>query len=310
MNCHALVSGACTMVDAQLDPHHFIFPLLEILRMASPALAIIASVIGLFMFFFKKATLKEKLANVSVYVVYRTISTSLGKIILFGSLFAMYKWRLLTIPTTLPWFLATIFVMDFVYYWLHRSEHRVRVLWCAHAVHHSSEEFDLTTALRLQWIWDSYQWLFLAPMMLLGFHPLYVVSAKAIVLLYQFWIHTQKIGKLGWFDRVFNSPSNHRVHHGSNRQYIDKNYGGILMLWDHLFGSYAKEDAAVIYGLTKPIKTRNPITINTIEWTRMFADMAKMPTLKEKLLVAIKGPEYPTRRRSKKSVHAAPKVLI
>lgn len=283
------------MVDVKLPSEHFIFPLLDYLRMAGPMIAVFAMAVAVFMFFYRRASLKEKMANLGVYVVFRLITTNVSKVIVFASLFAVYQWRLTTIPTTWPWFLASIFVMDFIYYWLHRSEHRVRVLWCAHAVHHSSEEFDLTTALRLQWIWDLYQWMFLAPAVLLGFHPLFMIAAKAIVLLYQFWIHTESIGKLGWFDRVFNSPSNHRVHHGSNREYLDKNYGGILMLWDHLFGSYAEENARVIYGLTKPINTRNPITINTIEWKRMFADMAMMPTFKEKMLVAIYGPDYPGR---------------
>lgn len=280
------------MVDAHIEPDHFILAVLKFLRMAGPVVATFALSVGLFMYFYKRTSIKEKIANISVYVVFRYISMNFGKIILYGSLFAAYEWRIFTIPTTMAWFMVSLVVMDFTYYWLHRSEHRVRLLWCAHAVHHSSEEFDLTTATRLQWIWDLYQWIFLVPAVLLGFHPLFVISGKAIVLLYQFWIHTQKIGQLGWFDRVFNSPSNHRVHHGSNPEYLDKNYGGILMLWDRMFGSYAEERAPVVYGLTKPIKTHNPIIINTVEWKRMFADLATLPTLKEKLLVAFRGPEY------------------
>ncbi len=163
-------------------------------------------------------------------------------------------WQL---PTNVAWvWVVGLVFYDFCYYWHHRVGHTVALFWAAHVVHHQSEDYNLSTALRQTssgWIGG---WAFYLPMALLGFPPLVFGVVALIDLLYQYWVHTQQIGKLGWFDRWFCAPSNHRVHHAVNDQYLDKNYGGILIVWDRLFGSYAEEDDAVpcVYG-TRPIAT-------------------------------------------------------
>jgi Fatty acid hydroxylase superfamily len=148
-------------------------------------------------------------------------------------------------------------------------------------VHHSSTDFNLSVALRLAWIEEFILWIFYIPMVLMGFHPLVVLLSLEIIGLYQVWIHTQKIGRLGILDEFLNTPSLHRVHHGTNRQYIDKNYGGILCIWDKLFGTYEPEQEKVVYGLTKNIGTQNLIKINIIEYLRIWSDIKQSQNLGE-----------------------------
>jgi len=168
------------------------------------------------------------------------------------------------------WALALISA-DFTYYWMHRFEHEIRFFWAYHSVHHSSPEYNLTTAMRLAWIEGLFEWLFFIPMILIGFDMVQTIIALFIVVIYQTWIHTEKISKLGFLDKIFNTPSVHRVHHGSNEKYLDKSYGGILIIWDRMFGTFQAEEETVIYGITTPLGTSNPLTINITE----FADIAK-----------------------------------
>jgi len=171
------------------------------------------------------------------------------------------------------WGLGLLFY-DFCYYWLHRFGHTMALFWAAHSVHHQSEDYNLSTALRQTssgWIAG---WLFYLPMALLGFPPLVFGVVALIDLLYQYWVHTQQIGKLGWFDRWFCSPSNHRVHHAVNAQYLDKNFGGILIIWDRLFGSFIEEDDAepCVYGTIKPLHSWNPVWANLSFYAELARD--------------------------------------
>jgi alkylglycerol monooxygenase len=154
---------------------------------------------------------------------------------------------------------VAVVLYDFSDYWLHRMSHEVAVLWAAHVVHHQSQEFNLTTALRQESFYPVVGFVFFIPMAILGVPPSSFAIAGFVVLFYQFWIHTEHIGKLGWFDRIFSSPSNHRVHHAVNRQYIDKNYGAIFIIWDRLFGSFAEEDEKCVYGTMEPLNSWDPI---------------------------------------------------
>jgi sterol desaturase/sphingolipid hydroxylase (fatty acid hydroxylase superfamily) len=164
-------------------------------------------------------------------------------------LFEMVRpWAVFHFETTPASAFAALVLVDFAYYWEHRFEHRVRAIWAlTHSVHHSSPLFNQTTALRIS-AFDGYvtPWFYL-PIALLGFEPLLVAACIGLTVAYQQWIHTESIGSLGWFDRWFNSPSNHRVHHGCQRQYLDKNFGGILVVWDRVFGTYVKEGEPVVY---------------------------------------------------------------
>lgn len=137
------------------------------------------------------------------------------------------------------------------------------------------EDYNLTVGFRLSVVEELFEWAFLIPMMLIGFNPFQAIVALVLVAQYQHWIHTERVVKLGWLDEVFNTPSVHRVHHGSNAQYLDKNYGGILMIWDKLFGTFAREEDKVIYGLTRNIHTNNPIKVTFIEYGHIWQDVKR-----------------------------------
>ncbi|UUZ62386.1 lysoplasmalogenase family protein [Polaromonas sp. P1-6] len=167
------------------------------------------------------------------------------------------------------WLLALVFY-DFCYYWLHRMGHESAVLWAAHVVHHQSQRYNLSTALRQPSTDLLLGWVFYLPLAVAGVPPVLFGIIALVDLLYQFWVHTEHIGKLGWFDRVFCSPSNHRVHHAVNDDYLDKNYGGILILWDRLFGSFKEETAPCVYGTRSPLDSWDPLWANAeVYWSRL-----------------------------------------
>ena len=169
--------------------------------------------------------------------------------------------------------LAAVVVWDFLYYWQHRLGHERRVLWAAHVNHHSSRRYNLSTALRQSWTGEIGHWIY-APMFLLGFSPGQVARAGQVNLLYQYWVHTELVDRLpGWVEGVFNTASHHRVHHGSTVPYLDRNYGGILILWDRLLGTFEPELGRVRYGLTTDIDTHNPFRIAFHEWAALLSDM-------------------------------------
>lgn len=229
----------------------------------------------------RRASIRESLANFAIAVGNHLLDrTVYGLVFIFG-LFLADAFSPLSIPMTWwSWILAVI-VADFTYYWMHRFEHEVRVLWAYHSVHHSSPEYNLTTSLRLAWVEGLIEWLFFVPMIMIGFDVVQTIVALSIVVAYQTWIHTEKIGKMGWADRVFNTPSVHRVHHASNQVYLDKNYGGILILWDRLFGTYKAEDEDVVFGITKPIESSNPIVINFHEFAQIWRDLRASKSVSE-----------------------------
>lgn len=170
---------------------------------------------------------------------------------------------------------------DLCYYWFHRLHHEVRVLWAAHVAHHSSQHYNLSTALRQPWATAITGPIFWAPLPLLGFSPLMILVAQSISLIYQFWLHTEAVGKLGPLEWIFNTPSHHRVHHGTNPEYLDKNHGGILILWDRLFGTFAPEEKRVVYGLTTNIKSFSPLHIFSHELRAMMRDIADSTSLRD-----------------------------
>ncbi|MBY0421837.1 MAG: sterol desaturase family protein, partial [Parvularculaceae bacterium] len=170
---------------------------------------------------------------------------------------------------------AGFFAVEFAYYWMHRWSHTVRWLWTSHSVHHSAAEFTLPAAIRLGWTnVFSGAWLVFAPLMLLGFPPLVVVVLLAANLKYQFLLHTELVGKLGPLEWILNTPSYHRVHHASNPVYLDRNFGGVLIVFDRLFGTFAAErnEEKIVYGLVEPLRSNNPFAIALHEWGRMGRD--------------------------------------
>lgn len=206
------------------------------------------------------------------------VSSGLGLMLAIPLISWVYEHRVFTIALDTWWAFALLFVgQEFCYYWYHRSAHRVRWFWATHAVHHSPNQLTLATALRLGWTGKiTGTTLFFSPLLWLGFSPVAVTLAMSGNLLYQFWLHTTWIPKLGkTFERWFNTPSNHRVHHGSNPEYLDCNYGGVLMVFDRLFGTYVEEraDLPPRYGLTTPLLTYNPLRIAFHEWINLARDL-------------------------------------
>ncbi len=204
----------------------------------------------------------------------------IGKAIVVGVLFYIYNhYRLFTIPFTWWAWLLVFFADDFSYYWFHRISHENRFFWASHVVHHSSQKYNLATALRQTWSGVFFSFVFWIWMALIGFHPLMILTQMSISLLYQFWIHTETINKLPkWFEAIFNTPSHHRVHHAVNPQYLDRNHAGILIIWDKLFGTFEEEKEKPVYGLVSNINTYNPIKIAFHEWISLFKDAFLSPT--------------------------------
>ena len=179
---------------------------------------------------------------------------------------------------------ALILLVDFLYYLDHRFHHRVRFGWASHVVHHSSEHYNLSTALRQSWTMMVTSSLFFFPVALLGFTPATFLVAYGVNLLYQFWIHTERIGRLPTpVEFVFNTPSHHRVHHGADADYLDKNYAGILIIWDRMFGTFAQETKRPTYGLTTNIHTYKPVRVAFHEWQAMFRDARQADNWRDKL---------------------------
>jgi sterol desaturase/sphingolipid hydroxylase (fatty acid hydroxylase superfamily) len=194
-------------------------------------------------------------------------------VVVIGFHFTLYQYRFFDWAGPLQW-LVTLVALDFVFYWYHRASHRSRFLWAAHVVHHSSERMNFGTALRQSPTGPLTRALFYWPLPLLGFDPLVIASAGAVATLYGFWTHTEQINKL-WppLEYIFVTPSHHRAHHGSNPEYIDKNYANFLIIWDRLFGTFEEEQAQVQYGLINNINTYNPLRIAFHEWATLFKDV-------------------------------------
>lgn len=221
----------------------------------------------------------------------------LSKAIVLASFFYIYEHlRLFTIPLAWWSFVLIFFADDFTYYWYHRISHECRFFWASHVVHHSSKHYNLSTALRQTWSGSFFSFIFWLWMPLIGFHPAMILLQMSISLLYQFWIHTEAINKMPkWFEAVMNTPSHHRVHHGSNPIYLDRNHAGILIIWDKIFGTFQPEldDEKVVYGLVKNIHTYNPIKIAFLEWVYMLKDaFTGKKSIKQRLLYLSKPPGW------------------
>ncbi|AOF85438.1 yhhN-like family protein [Hydrogenophaga sp. RAC07] len=189
------------------------------------------------------------------------------------------------------WLTALVFY-DFCYYWLHRAGHESAVFWAAHVVHHQSQDYNLSTALRQTSSGALLGWVFYLPMAVAGVPPLVFGIVALIDLLYQFWVHTEQVKKLGWFDRWFCSPSNHRVHHAVNDRYLDRNYGGILIVWDRLFGSFKEEDEPCVYGTRKPLQSWDPLWANGEVYWSLLKDSWHTRRWADKLRVWFKPPGW------------------
>ncbi|WP_331452292.1 sterol desaturase family protein [Streptomyces sp. SS162] len=205
---------------------------------------------------------------------------------------AVYELTPARVPVTWWTIPLMLLAQDFFYYWSHRGHHVVRVLWACHVVHHSSRRFNFTTALRQPWT-SLTVWPFYLPMVACGVPPAAVFFCYSVNLVYQFWVHTERVGKLPRpVEYVFNTPSHHRVHHASQGGYLDRNFGGILILWDRLFGSFTAEAERPVYGLTKNIDTYNPLRVATHEYVAIARDLRRARTWRERAGRVFRGPGW------------------
>lgn len=187
---------------------------------------------------------------------------------------------------------ALIVCEDFCYYWFHRLHHEVRLFWAAHVNHHSSTRYNLSTALRQSWTTPLTGPIFWAPLAVIGFDPAAILFAQSVSLIYQYWIHTELIDRMGPLEAVMNTPSHHRVHHGRNVRYLDRNYAGIFIVWDKLFGSFEPEAEPLDFGLTKNIHTFNPVKIAFHEWQAMWRDARGADSWRESLAYVFQPPGW------------------
>lgn len=209
---------------------------------------------------------------------------------LYQFLFEHYAF--FTIPVNWTTGILLFIAVDFFYYWFHRYSHVINLFWGGHVVHHQSEEYNLSVALRQGWFQKFFSFGFYLPLAFIGFDPIQFLTVSSLVTLYQFWIHTKNIHKMGVLEYVLNTPSHHRVHHGVNPKYIDKNHGGTFIIWDRMFGTFQEEEEEPTYGITHPINTWDPLSANLHHWKQMYQGIQHMRGTKDKIKYVFMPPGW------------------
>lgn len=237
--------------------------------------------------------LADTINDLSCGLLQQLVELFLKTALFAGYVFLFERHRVATLSVSSPWVWATCFVgVDLLYYWFHRTSHEVGAVWATHVVHHQSEEFNFAVALRQGAFQAAFSWVFYLPLALAGFPPAMFLTVSSINTLYQFWIHTEAIRTLGPLERVLNTPSHHRVHHGRNPEYIDRNHAGMFIVWDKLFGTFEPERARPVYGITTPLKSWNPLWANAHTWVELFRSAASARGLRDRVLYFLKPPGW------------------
>ncbi|MFY0594523.1 sterol desaturase family protein [Roseivirga sp.] len=241
----------------------------------------------------KSYRLNDAITNINCGVTSQ-VSGAFLRVFSIGLYTLIYEhYKVTTIPDNIYTWVIAFVLYDFFYYWAHRMSHQVNLFWGGHSVHHQSEEYNLSVALRqssTQIIWTS---IFYIPMALAGINPLVLISVSGFNLLYQFWIHTESINRLPkWFEAVFNTPSHHRVHHARNPKYIDKNHAGTFIIWDKMFGTFRMEEEKPTYGITKNLDSWNPVWANFAHYSDMLVDIKRIPKWSDKLKYIFQKPGW------------------
>ncbi|GAA0190344.1 sterol desaturase family protein [Fulvivirga kasyanovii] len=227
--------------------------------------------------------LNDAVTNISCGITQQLTGIFL-KVVGVGVYYLVYEYlAIFEIPSNWLTFIILFFAVDFCYYWAHRMSHEINLFWGGHVVHHQSEDYNFSVALRqgsFQILWT---FAFNLPLAVIGFDPVNFVLVSALVTVYQFWIHTETIGKMGFIEKFMNTPSHHRVHHGRDPKYIDKNHAGVFIIWDKMFGTFQEEEERPTYGITKPINSWNPVWVNLDHYVWMWGYLKKIPKWKDRL---------------------------
>jgi sterol desaturase/sphingolipid hydroxylase (fatty acid hydroxylase superfamily) len=247
----------------------------------------------------KTYTLKDTLQNI-YFMVLNTVIDLVFRIIYIGIILSFFYDHRLVSSIANPWIYWPVLLLfeDFMYYWLHRVDHYCRVFWATHVTHHSSPHFNLTVGFRSSILEPLYRFVYFIPIALLGFQPVDIAFIYAATQTWGILVHTEKIGKLGWLEHILVTPSHHRVHHGSNTLYLDRNMGMFLIIWDKLFGTFQPELPAnayepVRYGLTRPLSSEDPVNLVFHEWRNIRGDLKKKGlSLKEKFMYLFGPPGW------------------
>ena len=269
---------------------------LFLLKLSIPIYTIVIGIEILFSYWHEKKYYSTKGILANVYLTLLNISLDFLvrafclSVLVFFSHYKFIGIDAVTHPF-LYWF-ALLIGQDFMFYWLHRVDHYCRLFWAVHVTHHSSEEFNLTVGFRSSVFQPLYRFIYFIPLVLVGFDPLDILFMYAATQIYGILIHTKTVGKLGPLEWFLSTPSHHRVHHASNVKYLDKNMGMIFIIWDRVFGTFAKEEEEVVYGLTTNIETYNPITMVFHEWKAIFVDLKKQTSFKNKFMYVFGPPGW------------------
>lgn len=253
---------------------------------------------GFFSGSMKGRELLDMVASASTQIPSILVEVFLMSFLYLGMVIVAESFVTWQMPITLWSVALAVLACDFAYYWEHRIAHQVRLLWTQHAVHHSSREMNIVVGVRFGPFEGFASALLHFPLVFLGFPPALIFFGIIVVLAYQTWIHTELIGKLGPLDGVLNTPANHRVHHGCDDKYIDKNYGGILIIWDRLFGTYQAEEETPTYGLKRDYNSVNPLSVWISEWPGLFADLKKSNSFGETWMYLFGRPGWQPKSKS------------
>lgn len=237
--------------------------------------------------------LNDSINDLSMGIIDQVGGAFLKSVVFVGYLYVYQNYRLFEIPLSATWpWIACLLMYDLMYYWAHRASHEINFMWGSHIPHHQSEEYNLSVALRQGVFQGCFFWLFYLPLALVGFPPAMFITMANVDTLYQFWIHTRTIGKLGPLEWVFNTPSHHRVHHAKNPKYIDRNHGGILIIWDRMFGTFKEEEEEPVYGTATPLRSWNPVWANVHYWIDLAKLAWRAPRWRDKFLVWFMKPAW------------------
>lgn len=236
--------------------------------------------------------LNDAITNISCGITEQVTGVFVKVLTVAVYVFFYEYFRIFEVPHTWYWAVVLFIGVDFFYYWAHRYSHEINLFWTGHVIHHQSEDYNFSVALRQGVFQKVFTAFFFIPLAIVGFDPEWFVYIGAFSTLYQFWIHTEAIDKMGWFGYLFNTPSHHRVHHGVNPKYIDKNHGGTFIIFDRMFGTFQAEEERPTYGVTTPVNSFDPITAHVTPFMGIWKDLKQVKGLKNKLLLLIKPPGW------------------